>query len=535
MAETAVLMPAAHANFLVVLDDATRPLENAEEITSTAASMLGEYLQVDRCAYADVEADEDTFNLTGDYNRDVPSIVGRYRFAQFGTDCLELMRANEPFVVEDSEDDPRTKAVREAYRQTRIRAVICVPMCRNGRLVAAMAVHSTVARRWSEEEIELVTRVANRYWESIERTRVGRELREQWNLFDAALSHTPDFTYIFDRDGRFVYINRALLSLWQRSFQEAVGKNFHELEYPTDLANRLQRQIQEVITTRGKVRDQTPYTGADGQTRHYEYIFVPIFAADGTVRAVAGSTRDITERLQTEEDLRLANEKLSRTNQELAQFTDIVSHDLQEPLRMVSTYVSLLEERAAADLNPTAQGYLARAMAGTQRMQRMIRALLEYARAGEHQPFQPVDLGRVVGVAIDTLSTRVEESQAVIHADVTATVPGDQLLLTQLFQNLLGNALKFRDPARPAVVRLSVEQDERTCTVAISDNGIGIPEDARQRVFDVFHRAHGREAYEGSGIGLAICKKIVNRHRGSISVESTEGVGSTFRVRLPRG
>ncbi|HEX3132677.1 MAG TPA: PAS domain-containing protein, partial [Planctomycetota bacterium] len=444
MPESAEIMSAPHASFLVHLDDATRPLESAEAITSTAAQLLGEYLQVNRCAYADVEPDENTFNLTGDYNRDVPSIIGRYWFVQFGNECLSAMRANVPFVIEDSDHDPRTASVREVYRQTHIRAAICVPMCRNGRLVAAMAVHAVSARAWAQDDIDLVVRVANRYWESIERARVGRELKGQWNLFDAALSHTPDFTYIFDRDGRFVYINPALLSLWQKSFQDAVGKNFYELDYPTDLADRLQRQIQEVITTRGKVRDQTPYPGADGATRYYEYIFVPIFADDGTVKAVAGSTRDITDRLQSEADLRLANDKLCRTNEELAQFTGIVSHDLQEPLRAVSNYMSLLEARASVELGDAARGYVHKALAATQRMQRMIRGLLDYARAGEHPPFQPVDLGRVVALAIENLTSRIEESHATIDGSVTASVLGDQMLLTQLFQNLLSNAVKFR-------------------------------------------------------------------------------------------
>jgi len=126
-------------------------------------------------------------------------------------------------------------------------------------------------------------------------------LRQQWNTFDIALSNTPDFTYIFGLDGRFQYVNRALLSLWQKTLGEALGKNFFELGYPPELAGRLQRQIDRVVETRQSVRDQTPFTGPDGETRSYEYIFVPVFASDGRVEAVAGSTRDITERIKVEE------------------------------------------------------------------------------------------------------------------------------------------------------------------------------------------------------------------------------------------
>jgi PAS domain S-box-containing protein len=164
--------------FLVELDDATRPLEKPEDITQAAARLLGLHLRVNRCAYADVEPDEDTFNLTGDYNADVESIVGRYTFAQFGAECLRLMRAGEAYVVTDSEVDPRTEAVRGAYRMTRIRSVICVPLRKSGRFVAAMAVHQITPRSWKAEDVELVQLVASRCWESIERARVTRELRE---------------------------------------------------------------------------------------------------------------------------------------------------------------------------------------------------------------------------------------------------------------------------------------------------------------------------------------------------------------------
>jgi PAS domain S-box-containing protein len=144
-----------------------------------------------------------------------------------------------------------------------------------------------------------------------ERKRAETALHQQWRTFDTALSHTPDFTYIFDLEGRFTYVNRALLLFWQKTLAESVGRNFFELDYPPELAERLQRQIQRVIVTREPLRDQTPFAGPNGETRHYEYIFVPVFGAEGRVEAVAGSTRDSTDRTRSEEALRTSEERLT--------------------------------------------------------------------------------------------------------------------------------------------------------------------------------------------------------------------------------
>ena len=171
-----VVKDATRDRFLVSVDDAVRTLEDPEDISYTAASALGQYLEVQRCAYAFVEDDEDTFTLTGNYTNGVASVVGRYHFRQFGEECLRSMRAGEPFVVEDSEADPRIDdEVRESYRRMEIGSVICVPIAKASRFVAAMAVHADMPRTWTKLDVEVVTRVANRCWESIERARVERE------------------------------------------------------------------------------------------------------------------------------------------------------------------------------------------------------------------------------------------------------------------------------------------------------------------------------------------------------------------------
>jgi signal transduction histidine kinase len=178
----------AQYRFLIALDDAIRPLIDPEEITSTAATILGRHLKVNRCAYAYVEGDMDTFHLTGDFNDGVPSIVGRYKSSDFGSEFLRLSREGVPYIVEDSERDPRVGDVVESYRLTQIRAVVSVPVIKGGKFVAGMAVHQASPRCWRDDEVKLVSLVANRCWESIERNRISIALREEHRRKDEFLA-----------------------------------------------------------------------------------------------------------------------------------------------------------------------------------------------------------------------------------------------------------------------------------------------------------------------------------------------------------
>lgn len=253
---------------------------------------------------------------------------------------------------------------------------------------------------------------------------------------------------------------------------------------------------------------------------------VPLFDPAGQPRGVVAAFHEITERKRVEDELR-------RSNAELEQFAYVASHDLQEPLRAVAGMVQLLRQRYQGQLDERADEYIGHAVEASQRMQNLINDLLDYSRVGRFgQPFIPVALESVLKTALANLQASVQETQAEITHAPLPIVLADPGQMTQVFQNLLGNALKFRGD-RPPRIQLGAEKVEGAWRISVSDNGIGLEPQYFERIFLVFQRLHTRREYPGTGIGLALCKKIIERHGGKIWVESQPGQGSTFYFTLP--
>ena len=243
---------------------------------------------------------------------------------------------------------------------------------------------------------------------------------------------------------------------------------------------------------------------------------------------------EVIERRRAEDALQAKALELERSNRDLQQFGAIVSHDLQEPLRMVSSYLSLIERRCSDRLDEKAKEYLTYATSGAERMSRLIKALLSYAQVGvESRIFGMVPLEAAVQEAIINLTQRVAETKAEIQVADLPSIRGDHVLLVQLFQNLISNALKFKG-VNPPVICITSDTNGSTWKISVSDNGIGVSQENRERIFGVFQRLHGQDQYEGNGIGLATCRRIVDRHGGRIWVDSELGAGSTFRFTLPK-
>lgn len=242
---------------------------------------------------------------------------------------------------------------------------------------------------------------------------------------------------------------------------------------------------------------------------------------------------ELDERRRAEVKLAQYATDLARSNVELEQFAYIASHDLQEPLRMVASFTQLLAKRYQGRLDQDAQEFIEFAVDGANRMQQLLHDLLVYSRVGTRgKPPAPTDLNEILAHAEANLQVAIRESGAVVTHEPLPIVAGDRVQLTQLFQNLLANAIKFRGKEAP-LIHVSAQVQDGAWLIAVKDNGIGLDPQHRERIFNIFQRLHPRHAYPGTGVGLAICKKIVERHGGRIWVESTAGRGSTFYFSIP--
>ena len=257
----------------------------------------------------------------------------------------------------------------------------------------------------------------------------------------------------------------------------------------------------------------------------------------GKVIRSEGMVHDITERKQVEQALLTYTEQLRNSNETLEDFAFIASHDLQEPLRKIHGFGRILKTDHAQALGEQGQDYIDRMQQSAGRMQAMLDGLLAYARIiSQGKPFMPIDLGQILSEVVSDLDTRLMQTDGQVEVGSLPVIKADPTQIRQLIQNLLVNALKFHRPGVPPRVKVTWNPTSNgQIVLSVADNGIGFEPQQAAGLFKPFHRLHGRSEYEGSGMGLAICKKIVERHAGEIEVESQPGLGTTFRVTLPQG
>lgn len=393
-----------------------------------------------------------------------------------------------------------------------------------------------------------------------ERQEAENSLRESEQLLRKLIDSLFTFVGLLTPDGILIEANRTALQAANLRAEDVSNRPFEETywwSYSKDVQDQLRASIKRCAEGEA-LRYDVDVRLADDRFITIDFMLAPIVNEEGEVTHLIPSGLDITDRKRMEDEIRAnadelkrlaadleqrvaqRTQALQRSNRELQEFAYVASHDLQEPLRKIITFASRLRSRFHDDLDATALDYMDRMQNAAERMKVLINDLLTLSRVTTRgEPFKPVDLKQVASNVAQDLETTIDSANGTIEIEDLPTVEADSSQISRLLQNLIVNSLKFSRAEAPPVVKISASElhenvnGETYVQIAVADNGIGFDEKYLDRIFQPFQRLHGRNTYEGTGMGLAICQRIVERHGGTISAQSTPGEGTTFFITLP--
>ncbi|HUB67842.1 MAG TPA: ATP-binding protein [Candidatus Methylacidiphilales bacterium] len=363
-------------------------------------------------------------------------------------------------------------------------------------------------------------------------------------LLRSLLQNIPDHIYFKDQESRFIMINPAAARHFKMaSPEEAVGKTDFDM-FTYEHASAAFADEQKVMKTGEPIVGlEEKETRPDGAVFWVTTTKLPLRNAKGEIVGTFGISRDITKQVEAREQLKIMAARLARSNQELQDFAYIASHDLQEPLRKVRAFGERLRSKCLNILDEEALDYLSRMQNAAIRMQALINGLLTYSQVStKAKPYEMVDLNAVAREVVEDLSARLETSKGRVQVGEMPSLEADPLQMRQLLQNLIGNGLKFHAPDKPPMVRVFAEKVEihhgilssqPHWRLVVEDEGVGFDQKYAAKLFAPFERLHHRSEFEGTGMGLAVCRKIVERHGGMIEAHSILGKGARFEVTLP--
>jgi PAS domain S-box-containing protein len=346
---------------------------------------------------------------------------------------------------------------------------------------------------------------------------------------------TPLIIWVTNAQGEIEFVNRAYSEFFGFTFEEIKDMGWQPLVHPEDQTSYTNVFL-ECLRERTWFNAEGRVQRKDGEWRWIDSYGQPRFSPSGEYLGMAGSSVDVTPRKRAESIVRAYTEQLMRSNEALQDFAFMASHDLREPLRKIQAFSNRLADYPGSSLDEQEHNYLVLIRQAAERMHRMLDGLLAYSRVTiQSKPFESGSLNRVAEEVISDLQPQLEETGGNVDLGELPVIEADSNQMRQLLQNLIGNAIKFHRPGISPHIRIYSQPTANDCIqLIVADNGIGFEMEYASHLFKPFHRLVGKTAYEGSGMGLAICQKIVERHGGSITAQSEPGVGSTFTVTLPR-
>jgi PAS domain S-box-containing protein len=371
-----------------------------------------------------------------------------------------------------------------------------------------------------------------------ETQRIRERLRESEQRFKDLFDDAPVACHDLNQEGIVVRVNQAECELLGFEPHEMIGRPVWELMSAEDRDSSYKALRRKLSGEEPLTRVEREYTRRDGTSVWLEIHPKLVRNAAGDVLGIRSFMIDVSERRRAERELDRKAQELARSNGELEQFAYVASHDLQEPLRKILAFGDRLKEKCSDQLSEEGRDYFGRMQNAASRMQTLIHDLLALSRvATQPRPFVPVDLVEVVRGVVSDLESRIEQLGGQVEIGTLPVLIADKVQMAQLFQNLVGNALKFHKPEEKPLVKVRSEtpapEAPESHRIIVEDNGIGFDEKYLERIFQVFQRLHARSEYEGSGIGLSICRKIVERHGGNITATSAPGSGARFIITLP--
>jgi PAS domain S-box-containing protein len=413
--------------------------------------------------------------------------------------------------------------------------IIHFGMNRSERITLDAAEIGRQGSRLLAQNERLETLVATAAHEAGVRKEAEKRLAQSEERFRLIVSNVKDYAILMlDQEGRVVSWNEGAERMEGYRAEEIIGQHFSRFYSAEDVSMGKPDFELEQATRNGRVETEGWRLRKDGSRFLANAVTTALRDETGQLRGFGKITRDITERKTFEDHLVEKVGELKRSNDELQQFANVASHDLQEPLRMVASYTQLLAKRYRGRLDADADEFIAYAVDGCNRMQRLIEDLLTYSRAGTNgEALHEISSKNALDEALTNLRATIEESGAVVTHDWLPAITADDTQVAQVFQNLIGNAVKYRGAEVPQVHVSAKKDGHNEWIFSVRDNGLGIEPRYFERIFILFQRLHGRNEFKGTGIGLAICKKIVERAGGRIWVESQLKKGSTFYFSVP--